>query len=96
MICIKCANDKHEVIRTDRNRTSEGKFSELTDLRVYRCVGCGLVTFVDCRITKVEVFNGRKISSQAVTVDEYKTKWLEEELKVMPRRSESLFGGEND
>ncbi len=96
MICVKCAADKHEVIRTDRNRTASGKFSETTDMRVYRCQGCGLVTYVDCKVTSVEVFNGRRVAAQSVGLDEYRKNWLPAELAIRPKRPDSLFGGDDN
>ena len=95
MECLKCGNEIHEVINTERSITVDGKRSPINDVRVYRCRvdkgGCGLVTYVDCKVARVEVFSKRRIKALAVTVEEYKEKWRDKELGQEDEQDNTLF-----
>ncbi len=80
MQCERCASESHEVVRTKRMRTAEGKYSPNTDVRVQRCRECGLIQHVECVKRFVEVFDEKTLRTKLVAPDEYAQIYLKRDM----------------
>jgi uncharacterized Zn finger protein len=76
MQCPRCGGEEHETFRTKRSRTASDKVSPICDLRLQRCKECELVTYVECRLTHVAVYDPEVMRSKHVGIDEYNEVWL--------------------
>lgn len=81
MQCRRCGGEKFAISRTLRNRTPDGKYSPVSDLRMYRCDECGKEYPVHCVMAGVSVFDSAIIAERIVSIEEYDRVYLPNEMK---------------
>ncbi len=80
MQCERCGSEAHEVMRTKRLRTADGKFSPNTDVRIQRCKECGLIQHVECIKRLIEVFDEKTLRTRLVSPAEYSSVYLKRDM----------------
>lgn len=93
MMCPRCAEETHTVVRTYRMRNVAGKFANNSDVRIQQCCSCSLIFHVECLLKGVEVFDPIKMRVQVITPTEYEQKYLPKEMQSAGewRRQQKLF-----
>jgi hypothetical protein len=90
VVCIRCGGEDFGIVRTERNRTGDNKYSRKSDRRLYRCGTCQKLYWVECAIHTVAVYDPETMNTLWVEPGPYEESWLPKEQAAFPGQ-ENLF-----